>query len=775
MNPQLIQLFRDALDVATGERSAFLDANCADAAMRAQIDALLAASESTGRPQLERAQMPDFAAVTADMESRLLDRSGQIVGPYRLTTLLGSGGMGAVWKAERVDGFAQTVAIKWAHAAGLSAATLMRFTQERQLLAKLNHPGIARILDGGNDAGALWFAMEYVDGMPLDHYIKALKPSLEARLKIVIELCAAVQYAHQNLIVHRDLKPSNIMVLDGGRPKLLDFGIAKQLGGIAELTQSHAPMTFNYAAPEQIRGDAITTSVDVYALGVILFELLTGERPHKPKGDGSLSLLQAITDTDATAPSSALKIQTKLHSSIRPSQLKGDLDTIVLKALSREPARRYGSAVALSEDINAYLEQRPIRARPDSASYRLLKFVRRNALASSVFALAFVAVFAGLSSALMASQREARALRAAATQSEANKQVSAFLVSLFEAAAPEENLGKPLSALEMLDIGWQRLQSTPLMTNTPNLPGAPAPNDASPLLALAMGESFYGLGEFKRARDAFEYALAHSEASGGQSTSKNAQIFQAETTLKLAGSYAELVDFAKARKLVMGLQGQLTALAMPTLDLRTYRLLGFIERDAGNYTESAKAIDVALAIAGLTRTEKAGLYTSLGFTKALAREQSASVAAFAQAESLTADLPEMHPARIWLDYIYGDALRRLRDFHGADLRLERALLALSKMPRAPAQVLKFVHMARAALVFAQGKRLTPELIAAARLERLPDRDLSLPEIELHGFYGHWLKQHGQDQLGALRLEAVMAGCMENFGAAHPYCIEVLRR
>ena len=225
----------------------------------------------------------------------------------------------------------------------------------------------------------------------------------------------------------------------------------------------------------------------------------------------------------------------------------------------------------------------------------------------------------------------------------------------------------------------------------------------------------------------------------------------------------------------MGLQGQLTALAMPALDLRTYRLLGFIERDAGNYTESAKAIDAALAIAGLTRTEKAGLYTSLGFTKALARERSASVAAFAQAESLTADLPEMHPARIWLDYIYGDALRRFRDFHGADLRLERALLALSKMPRAPAQVLKFVHMARAALVFAQGKRLTPELIAAAGLERLPDRDLSLPEIELHGFYGHWLKQHGQDQLGALRLEAVMAGCMKNFGAAHPYCIEVLRR
>ena len=777
MNPQLIQLFRDALDVATGERSAFLDANCADAAMRAQIDALLAASESTGRPQLERAQMPDFAAVTADMESRLLDRSGQIVGPYRLTTLLGSGGMGAVWKAERVDGFAQTVAIKWAHAAGLSAATLMRFTQERQLLAKLNHPGIARILDGGEDAGALWFAMEYVDGMPLDHYIKALKPSLEARLKIVIELCAAVQYAHQNLIVHRDLKPSNIMVLDGGRPKLLDFGIAKQLGGIAELTQSHAPMTFNYAAPEQIRGAAITTSVDVYALGVILFELLTGERPHKAKGDGSLSLLQAITDTDATAPSSLLNSISHADnaikaSTIKASQLRGDLDTIVLKALNRDSARRYASALALSDDLVAYLEQRPIRARPDSANYRLRKFIRRNALASSVFALAFVAVFAGLSSALIASQREARALRAAATYAAANKQVSAFLVSLFEAAAPEENLGKPLGALEMLDIGWQRLQSTPLITNAPNQQGMAPPNDASALLALAMGESFSGLGEFARARDAFEYAIAHSEADTDQRMEQNAQIFRAETTLKLAGSYAELVQFAKARALVIDLQSQLKQLAIPALDMRAQRLLGFIERDAGNYQASVQALNVALGIVGLAPTEKAGLYTSLGFTHALAQEQSASVAAFAQAETLEADLPELHPARIWLDYIYGDALRRLTDFEHADVRLQRARLALSKMSRAPARVVKYVEMARAALLLAKGDALTPELIAATELGNVPERDLSLPEIELHGLYGKWLNRQGQDQLGGRRLEAVRKQCVANFGAAHPYCIEI---
>ncbi len=394
MNPQLIQLFRDALDLAVQDRNAYLDVHCTDAALRAQIDALLIASESTALPMPECAHMADLLAETAPSESGLLDRTGQIVGPFRLTKLLGSGGMGAVWQAERMEGFAQTVAIKWAHAAGLSAAILTRFAQERQLLAKLNHPGIARVVDGGSDAGALWFAMEYVDGLALDRYVEAVNPSLEARLKLVIELCAAVQYAHQNLIVHRDLKPGNIMVLNGGSPKLLDFGIAKQLGGTPELTQSAAPMTFSYAAPEQIRGDTITTAVDVYALGVILFELLTGERPHKPinrvGGDGALSLLQAITDTDATAPSSALAIRTNVHSSIRPSQLKGDLDTIVLKALSRDTARRYASAQALSDDINAYLAQRPIRARPDSASYRLLKFVRRNqgAVASGVLALA---------------------------------------------------------------------------------------------------------------------------------------------------------------------------------------------------------------------------------------------------------------------------------------------------------------------------------------------------------------------------------------------------
>jgi eukaryotic-like serine/threonine-protein kinase len=406
MKLELVKLFREALDLEPDARAAFLDLHCADDDQRAEIENLLAQAEQIETRQA-RADWTDL--MQASSES--LDRSGQKIGPFQLLSPLGQGGMGAVWLAERVGEFSQKVAIKWLHA-GLSQSARSRFARERETLAKLEHPGIARILDGGRDDDADWFAMEYVDGVALDVFVTRQQANLVERIELVIAVCDAVQYAHQNLIVHRDLKPANILVTADSQPKLLDFGVAKLLDD-AHVTESRAPMTFAYAAPEQIRGDAITTATDVYALGVILFELLTGERPFKPKGDGSLSLLQAITDTDATAPSSVVSLQTNTGTTIKPKQLKGDLDTIVLKALSREPTRRYASAQALSVDLQSYLDGHPISARKESVRYRFAKFVRRNRLATATTAIALSAVFTALAVSVTQTQRaNAEAARA---------------------------------------------------------------------------------------------------------------------------------------------------------------------------------------------------------------------------------------------------------------------------------------------------------------------------------------------------------------------------
>ncbi len=436
----LIQLFRDALDLDPASRAAFLDAHCADAALRARVEALLASAEAGGRLWPEPT-LPDEYSPPAQG-----DRSGEMLGPFRLLKPLGSGGMGAVWLAERQGEFKQQVAIKWLHA-GLSDSARQRFARERETLAKLEHPGIARIVDGGTDRGADWFAMEYVQGVPLDQSLATR--SLGERIETLIRVCDAVQFAHQNLVVHRDLKPGNILIGSDGVPKLLDFGVSKLLDAPA-LTDSRAPMTFAYAAPEQIKGEAISTATDVYALGVILYEVLTGERPHKPKGDGSLSLLQAITDTDATAPSRTL--QARSDSPIRSQQLRGDLDTIVLKALSRDPARRYPSVLEFRADLQRYLRGEPILARPATWAYRAHKFVRRNRFAvaagvASVLALAGAAGYSRLQ-ALRAQQAAADALS-----------VQHFTLSLFEFSRPDFAPNNQIDALALMANAEQRLRA----------------------------------------------------------------------------------------------------------------------------------------------------------------------------------------------------------------------------------------------------------------------------------------------------------------------------
>ncbi|MCX6602414.1 MAG: serine/threonine-protein kinase [Acidobacteria bacterium] len=378
MHQQIEALFDATWELSPAARAQILNERCADnLALRQVVEQLLASAD-----ELERNtawNQPALVHEALQPHAALLDR-------YHLLETIGSGGMGIVYKAVRADDvFSKFVAIKIVQCGLADDAVLRRFVQERQILALLEHPGIARLLDGGTTPEGLPFlVMEFVDGDTMDRYLARAKPDLRRRLDLMRKICSAVAYAHRNLIVHRDLKPGNILVTAAGEPKLLDFGIAKLLDSSAARTRTeHAAMTPEYASPEQIQGAPITTASDVYSLGVLLHEMLTGQRPYR-QTNGALELAQAIaTDQPRTLQGSAG----------RP--FDPDLETIVQKALRKEPARRYVSVDELAEDLRRYQEGYPVSARPDTRGYRLRKFIGRNRPAVLVATLMLLALLGG--------------------------------------------------------------------------------------------------------------------------------------------------------------------------------------------------------------------------------------------------------------------------------------------------------------------------------------------------------------------------------------------
>jgi non-specific serine/threonine protein kinase/serine/threonine-protein kinase len=379
-------LFQSALEQAASARPAFLDEQCrGDAALRARIDALLAAHE----------QAPDFLEAPALEATRTVcppaaALEGRNVGPYKTVRLIGEGGMGAVYMAVRADDvFQKRVAIKMLRRGTETAELLRRFRQERQILASLDHEHIAKLLDGGTTPdGSPYLVMEYVEGRPIDAWCDESRLSTRQRVQLFQTVCLAVQFAHQNLIVHRDLKPGNILVSAHGVPKLLDFGIAKLLNPelssptIDPTRMEFRMMTPEYASPEQARGEPITTASDVYSLGVVLYELLTGHRPYRVAGRALHEITRVICEEEPTRPSTVVDETVSRsregHVDKLRRRLAGDLDTIVLKALRKEPARRYRSVEQLAEDLRRHLDGLPVIARPDTVRYRSAKFVKRH-------------------------------------------------------------------------------------------------------------------------------------------------------------------------------------------------------------------------------------------------------------------------------------------------------------------------------------------------------------------------------------------------------------
>jgi TolB-like protein/tetratricopeptide (TPR) repeat protein len=364
-------LFDAALDRPPSDRAAFLAAATTDPETRREVESLLSAHRADGFLR-EGDGLRAAAAVAGETL-----RHGHRIGAYRIIRGIGEGGMGVVFLADRDDeAFDKRVAIKVARPGALSESAVRRFRHERQIIAALEHPYIARLLDGGTTPDGLpYFVLEYVEGVPIDAWCDAHQLSVHDRIQLFLLVCSAAEYAHARGVVHRDLKPHNILVTRDGTPRLLDFGIAKELGAGADTGFTTAMMTPEYASPEQIRGEAPSPSIDVYALGVLLHRLLSGGSPYRVRAGGAHELVKAICEQEPERPSAILATNGDRP---RAALVRGDLDTIVLTALRKEPQRRYASVAALADDLRRYLDGRPIAARGNELAYRTAKLVRRN-------------------------------------------------------------------------------------------------------------------------------------------------------------------------------------------------------------------------------------------------------------------------------------------------------------------------------------------------------------------------------------------------------------
>jgi len=465
--PEARRLFEALADAPGEEQAAELGRLAArDATLARLVGELLAADRRAAGP-LERPIAAPLEALAPDGgDDQEPTRAGEIVGPWRLLAPLGRGGMGEVWAAERAEGqFEQRAAVKLVRRGLDSEEILARFVRERQILAGLSHPNVARLLDGGRAPdGRPYFAMEQVEGQPITEHCAARALSVEARLRLFLAACEAVSAAHQRLIVHRDLKPSNIFVTDDGEVKLLDFGIAKLLDrdDDADLTRAGSrPLTPRYAAPEQLRGAPSTTAADVYSLGAVLYELLTGGTGHRARDASAEEVVLGLEREAVERPSQVVLRGEADDARARrraARRLEGDLDTIVLAALRVEPERRYPSVDALAEDVRRHLDGRPITARPDSLGYRTAKFVGRHRFGVAAATLAALALVAALALALFQERRAAHAATEAAAAARRAERVTEFLIDLFEVADPDQSGGAEVSASDLVEQAGARLE-----------------------------------------------------------------------------------------------------------------------------------------------------------------------------------------------------------------------------------------------------------------------------------------------------------------------------
>jgi len=451
------EILSRALELSPSERRAFIKGECGDDnELREEIESLLDVNEES-ESFIESPVLVVSSLVTEETPVSFI---GKEIGAYKIESQIGRGGMGAVFLATRADKqFQKQVAIKLIKRGLDTDDIIRRFRYERQILAGLDHPNITRLLDGGaTDDGLPFLVMDYVEGLPLNQFCDERQLTIKERLKLFLQICSAVSYAHQNLIIHRDIKPSNILVTKDGVPKLLDFGIAKLLvsdnsSTIDRTLTATQAMTPEYASPEQVLGNPVTTATDVYSLGVLLYELLTGHRPFRIKTNNPNEVSHIITDTEPPRPSSVVTQGRKIGNR-QPaigSQLKGDLDNIVLMAMRKEAERRYSSVEQFASDIRRYLEGLPVIARQDTFTYRAGKFIRRN----KGFVAAGTGIAISLIAGILSTKRQANIAR---NQRDKAERVNKFLQRMLNSADPRAQ-GKDVKVIEVLSLAAQSIET----------------------------------------------------------------------------------------------------------------------------------------------------------------------------------------------------------------------------------------------------------------------------------------------------------------------------
>ncbi len=491
-------IFLAALEKDASERVAYLDSVCnGDGTTRIEVESLLAS----------HSKVDDFIETPAFQTNEVFERNNgridQRFGAYTIEREIGHGGMGAVFLARRNDGeFDQMVALKIVRQSIAESHVIERFKTERQILASLNHPNISRLLDGGVSAtGEPFLAMEHIEGEPITEFASRQKLSVDDKLRLFVKVCSAVAYAHRNLVVHRDIKPSNILVTADGEPKLLDFGLAKLTDESLQNDPSQTQTAFRaltpaYASPEQLKGEPITTSSDVYSLGIVLFELLTGDRPFHFEGRTLDEIIRTITASQPALPS---------RTAASASQLKGDLDNIILTALRNEPERRYRSVELFADDIERHLKGLPVSARSNTFRYRSGKFVKRHKVAVLAASLILLSLIGGIVASIWQARRAEREKLKAEV-------VNTFLQNLLGSSNPVLDLsrknGHDTTVKELLDQASAKLETEEL-SNQPEVKAE---------LQTIIGNSYLQQGQYEAAAKNLESALALKTSIYGENS-----------------------------------------------------------------------------------------------------------------------------------------------------------------------------------------------------------------------------------------------------------------
>jgi len=700
--------------------------------------------------------LPTLGKVAAEVtRSPATDRRGLRAGPWRLTGKIGRGGMGTVYVAQRDDGaFDKRVAVKLLrHADGRFKEQLER---ERQLLARLDHPGIARLLDGGvMKDGHPYLVMELAEGENLDVWCLQQQPDLTRRIRAFLSVCDAVSYAHSHLVVHRDLKPSNIRVDAQDRVKLLDFGIAKLLDAPTKGDTRSVAVTPEFAAPEQLDGGGITTRTDVYALGGLLYQMLTGRSPHPPFEGNWESHIEAVCRIGPVPPSQAAE---QSNGPVPPLRLRGDLDAIVLRALARDPAQRYASAEALAEDLRRYLDGRAVRARPVGMPYRVARWYRRNWLAASLGTAAAAALLIGSLGLHWQAQRVAAERDLARLEARRSESVLDYLLMMFRDAGSDSGDGQSLRAKDVLDQAVGRIEQE--FARDPAL---------RQLVLATLGELYVYLNDYTGAEPLLLSFEQLEDGSSPPSLRAQVQGDLAMLTLhegrveqaceRIARGFTELErgegDTRSVRSDLLGLQGQcLRAQGRVPESLQAYQQALELRRAIdGESSRKTGTAENNLALAYLQAGQPRPALTHLG--RALAVFDATGYGNSSHAANTLNNLAALA--------LSTGELESAKDYFTRALAVRRAVSGESA--------------ALAALLSNQGRLLTlldrndeaeASLVEALRLAREFTGEDSVDTLSVRLAWGDLLLARGEARRAAEEFDAVQRGFAQRFGPAHAF-------